>query len=317
MARGYMLQFAFGTEDFDFDRTGSRLLVSAQERRSHRPEGSIWAVPITGAGPGKPYKLTVERGETKDPFHPVGISLLQNGDEQLLFVINRHNRPRLRAVEVFEVHGDTLKMTRPPLRSDHLINPNDILAVSRNEIYISNDAGSRTQFGIAIERVLRWARGNVIHYDFDSNQWKEVASAIEFPNGFALSSDGRRLFIAATMEKRIRVYSRRTDGELDQEEAPIELPSHPDNLLLEEDDRINVACHGNMWALLRHMRRIDKPSPSEVYRLDVDATATVRRERLFADDGREISGASTALVIGGRLYISQLMGNGIYVTELP
>ncbi len=313
-----VVQFAFGTEDFDFDPVGSRLLVSAQERRkSHesggeRPEGAIWAVPVSPDGPGVPYAMTLVR-DTGRKLHPVGISLVQDGGGQFLFVVNRDDKKGYRAIEVFRVDGDRLELQGEPLVSEHLTSPNDVLAVSRGECYVSNDSGSRKAWLAAAEKILRIPRGNVVHHGPEG--WSVAAPSVLFANGLALSRNGDRLFVAAFLEKRIRVYSRRPDGSLDPGFRTIDLPSYPDNLLWEAEGRLVVACARNSLALARHISSPSKPSPSDVFRLDVGASP-VRSERLCPDAVQEISGASTALVIGNRLYVSHLIGNGIQVVEL-
>lgn len=312
------LSFAYGTEDFDYDRRGGRLLVSAQDRRRQckgrpRPQGAIWAVPMAEGRVGTPYRLEILPAPPA-PFHPVGLSLWDGGDRRLVFVVNRPpGRAAPPTVEVFELKDRALQSLSSIARAE-LRRPNGIVAAGPDEVYVSNDGRTRFDLLDGLAKAVGLRTGNVLRCT--SKGCTEVARRIAFANGLVVSEDGSRLYVAAFGEKRIRVFERRKDGSLGAEREAISLRSHPDNLKWEDRAAglLNVACHRSGWATFRHLRDPERHAPSEGFRVRVSESAPP--EELFGP-GERLSAASTALVIDRKVFVSFLVEDGIAVLDAP
>lgn len=318
------LCFAYGTEDFAYDRRGERLIVSAQDRRpvpkgGRRPPGSIWVVPLAGGAAGTPYRLAIEGGLPEpEPFHPLGIALFDDGRSRRLFVVNRSDpesgEPFVRTVEVFDLVARTL-VRRQPIASSALRNPNGVAAVGADEIYVTND-GRSDGLADGLAKLLRLGTGNVLHCRGGS--CRPVADRIAFANGVAVSAGGDRLFVASFGDRALRVYRRAEDGTLAPKYATIRLPAQPDNLEWEDHAAgvLDVACHVDRLATYRHLRDVAEPAPSQGLRVYLNQTPPTH-QLLFYDSGRLAPASATALVVGRKLYVSFLADDGLAVYPAP
>ena len=89
-------------------------------------------------------------------------------------------------LKAYIIHVFTfINITFPPLS----FSPNDIVALSPNTFYFSNDAYGTSYVARNIERYLMLARGNVIYYD-GKNMHKVVDKGFGC-NGVAISPDKR------------------------------------------------------------------------------------------------------------------------------
>ena len=154
-----------GPEDLELDlrdARGPRLIVSSQEQRqSPRPMGTIFSVPLAADGTlGTPKAFELVARDAR-PFHPHGISLVA-GAPSLLYVIN-HVTDAEHAIEVFEIEGDRLLFRPPPLTSDLLTTPNDLVALPDGHVYVTNSGAGRSLGGL-LTALLGLRRGNVVHH---------------------------------------------------------------------------------------------------------------------------------------------------------
>ncbi|MCE9597744.1 MAG: SMP-30/gluconolactonase/LRE family protein [Spirochaetia bacterium] len=305
-----------GPEDFDLDVLSrpARLIVSSQERRLLDPNGefseagAIYQVPFTREAtlPAQPLPI-VERDGL--PFHPHGIHLVVSGGITLLYVIN-HAMHASHSIEIFELRARDLRFLRR-MRSPLLISPNDILALADGQFYVTNDHGE-TGIRQTLENLFAFGWSNVVHYR--AGYWSVVADKIAFANGLALSDSGDTLYVAGTRDRGLFKYARNTlTGQLAYSSF-INLNSGPDNLMWEKSGLLNVAAHPDVLAFVSHMRDKQKPSPADVFRVNVlDGTVT----RIYSNDGTQISAASTALVTGGRLFVSQVFEPAVLSCSAP
>jgi len=113
---------------------------------------------------------------------------------------------------------------------------NDMVVDGRGWVYVGDTgfnmaAGERPGPG----RVILWREGS---------SPRVVAEDITFPNGCAVTPDGRTFMIAETMAQRISRFTIAEDGSLQAREVFAELPSPPDGLCLDEQ--------GAVWCGLPH-----------------------------------------------------------------
>lgn len=96
-------------------------------------------------------------------------------------------------------------------------------------------------------RILLWQEGS---------QARIVAEDVVFPNGMAVTPDGRELFVAETMARRISRFAIAPDGSLSGRRVFAELDMPPDGMCLDEA--------GGLW--------IGMPEASRFVRLNPDGT---------------------------------------------
>ncbi len=293
-----------GPEDFEIDRADAkkpRLLVSAQDRRKRDPNGEamlagqIFSLPLD-AGTPEPLIL---KNRDELPFHPHGISLIRQGNESTLYVIN-HVMSVNHVIEVFTLKEKEL-IFKTRLRHPLLVHPNDLVALPDGELYVTNDHGKTGVAGF-IEDLFAAGWSNVVH--LKKGSWEIVAEGIAFANGVQVNSKGDRLFVSGTRDRGIHVYPRETaTGKIGAQVDFWNLNSGLDNLLWEDEYHLVTAGHPDVVAFLGHVRSAESHSPSEIFRVEA---VTGQFERIMANDGRLIDAASTALIFNGRLYMSQV-----------
>ncbi len=303
----HFAQGMWGPEDIELDRQdprGPRLIVSSQKRERARPPGAIFSIPLASGGAfGEPKPLTLA-GRGERAFHPHGISLVP-GAPPLLYVIN-HVTSREHAVEVFEIDGDTLRFRRPLLTDPLLTTPNDLVALRNGQIYVTN-SGAGPSFGGMLAALFGLRHGTVVR--FDGRRWSRAAEDIAFANGIAVNTAGDLLYVGGARDKAIHVFPRRPEtGEIGERIRTLEIGSGADNLTWADAHTLLAAAHPSIRAFAWHGAGLASTAPSEVYRVDVrDGSVT----RAFADDGTNVSAASTAILHDGRLYLGQVINDRV------
>jgi arylesterase/paraoxonase len=312
----------WGPEDIELDTStaaGPRLLVSVQERRHLKENtfvepGFIVAVNLAGEQPGPAVKLmlTDERGAPRpasQPFHPHGISLVKIGGEQLLYVVN-HAVGRGGHIEVFRVGEDRLAL-KQELRAPHdLLNrPNDLVALSNGDVYVTNLTQHESQFGGIVAELFGRGSGRVVRYH--NGSWDIAADHIGLANGIAARSDNGRLYVAASSENGIRVYDivSRSEPLASVDSAFLRTGKGLDNLSWQDQDKVLIAArHPNAAAFARHASRSTSASPSRILRVPLNGQSPTE---LYHDDGHELSAASVGIFWMNRLYIGQVFEKGV------
>lgn len=321
-----MISVGPGPEDFAWDSTRSRLLISSVFRTTkNKSAGRIQALTIpVGEAPTTPRRLVkdlilVDRPVKRPIFYPVGLSLVANGSDTLLYVIVSGGGVRgPHAIEKFRVEDDRL-VFQDLFESTLLIEPNDVLALPGDELYVSNASG---HYGVkrVFEQLFKKRWSTVVHRPAGSRNatsddipWETVASGIGFPNGLSLGAAGGQLHVAAFNEKRLLTFQRDSEtGRLSKKPVRVvSLPAHPDNLT-EDGDAVVIAAHPDRKKTLANIRDNTKASPSVVYRIAADGSF----HQIFADDGAKVSASSTAFIRDRVLYVSQVGRPSIAVCPL-
>ena len=307
-----------GAEDLQIDRKDGLVFISASDRRANPPSklDGIYTLKL-GDPTAKPVRLA---GTPKD-FHPHGISLFRAADGSLtLMVVNHVNSLNAdhSSINVFTVtvESGTAKLSEiGDIQSDKLISPNDIVAVGKEQFYVTNDHGSSTPFGMKLENYLMLPRANVLY--FDGNVFKEVANNLVFANGINVSPDGNRVYVAETTAHRIQTFTRDLfSGKLTQE-ASVTLPSGPDNIDVDEKGGLWVADHPKLFGVLAYRDDPSKPSPSEIFRLPVKNGVPQDAQRVYTNLGQEIGASSVGAVADGHLFIGSIFDPKILDCTLP
>ena len=255
----------------------------------------------------------------------------------LLYVINHHdeedasptvgcvrepepgNRPV--SVEVFRVEPSRLVFIQRLEEPSILTNANDLAATPSGDVWITDPPP--TTLGVLREGLFGHGASKVVHFACMEPGPREPAVPWTVDRGLG----GRRVRQRHRLRRRRRTAawtgstSRRAPAEeihrlrvdigraIWTRRVPgLALDGMPDNLTwLDPDHRtLLVAVHSNPRRYLQHTIRHQVRSPSRTVRLDLNPT--LRRQTLFEDDGRQVSGASTAACVDGDLILGQVFG---------
>jgi len=297
-----------GPEDMVLDEFNGapRLLISSCERRKPVLSGEIYAFDLKSGN-------THVMPRTNEPaslaaFLPHGMDIRHDAGITELYVILHDPHHKGKRVEngvgVYRVFRNQLRMTALLEDKRCLWSPNDLSVLPTGEIYVSNDYMSR------MDLFLGRKVSEVAHYDPRSGKWEIVADRLAFANGIYATS--RHVYVSATRGNRILSYPRNPDGTLGTPKVIATLKGG-DNIM-PYGKYLLVCAHFDDLAFMRHQKDAGKPSPSVVFRID---PASGEKRAIYADDGRVISAASTALVVGKKLYISQVFDPFILACDVP
>ncbi len=291
-----------GPEDLTVDPETRVAWVSSFDRaaaeRGESGRGAIYAYAL-GEDDATPVNATPE---APADFHPHGISLWQGGGgRDSLFVVN-HAAGR-HSIEIYDIVMGRL-VHRRTLADPLLVSPNDVVTVSPDRFYVTNDHGRPEGFGRVLEEWLRLPLASVVY--FDGSRFVEAATGIRMANGIQASPDGRTLYVAASLGREVRVYDREPEsGALELRER-IPLGTVPDNIELDAEGALWIAAHPKVLQLVRYNAGRVATVPSQVLRVVRGTTGRWQVEEVLLDRGDALSAASTAAPHASRLLVGAI-----------
>jgi hypothetical protein len=294
-----------GPEDMVLDSTGGteRLLVSCNERRFDTVFGEIYEVKLNDNS-----VRIIPRINTPEDiiFNPHGIDIKTINDITRLYAISHNNDKERHTIVVYRVYADSLVYETLYENQAAMNTPNDLAVTEKGDIYVSNDAGKR---GSVWEQLLKLKRSNIVYYDSELKLWKKVADGLVYANGVAV--DDTCVYVATTRTNKLFSYKREADGNLSNRRTLAEVPGQ-DNIMFYGDELI-FTSHPKVFKFLKHVKSSEKKSPSQVHSYN---RKTGEYKLMFTDDGYRISASSTALIVGDKLYISQVFDPYILQVKL-
>jgi arylesterase/paraoxonase len=257
--------------------------------------GAIYSYDL-GTASAQPVNLTPDAAPD---FCPHGLSLLlAPGGGSFLFVIN-HAGGR-HAVEVYEVAERRLVLRRT-LTDPLLVSPNDLVAVTATQVYVTNDHRHPAGFMRTVEDYLRRPWANVVMWN--GTGFREVAGGIRLANGINASPDGKTVYVMSTIGMSMRIYDRNpASGALSlRGETP--LGSGVDNVEVDNDGTLWIGAHPQLLTVVRYMAGARPYAPSQVLRVVFRGGGDYAVNEVFLDRGEQLSASSVAAVWGKRLLI--------------
>lgn len=298
-----------GAEDLEWSPTLGRIVVSADYRPGKNvenpPSGGIYLL----AAEGKPLLERVSE-DVPFSFHPHGIALWEEGGKVRLFAIN--HRPEMSTIEIFDWNGKRFAFVKT-LQDPLLITPNDVIATGPEALWISHDHGSRSHFLQQLEHYSRIGRGFLSRYD--GTAFARAADGIFFANGLALDKQRKLLYVAAMLEKSVRVYD--VSSAEPKLLRAIPLSAGPDNITLDSDGTLWAGAHPKILTLKKHSEEHGLPAPSLVMRVKEPWRDGAVGEEMMVNDGSAISAASVALPLGKQLFLGSIYDQKILSCPKP
>ena len=295
-----------GTEDIAIDHATGLAFVSATDRRTDRG-GGIFLIDLDN-----PVSATRVSPPDQADFHPHGISLWHGtGSETRLFAIS-HASNGDDTVEIFDVaEGGSLSHLES-ISFPAMYSPNDLLAVGPRQFYASNDRGEDTGLIGTLEPYFGLPLSSAVYYD--GTDGRRIKKGLVTSNGINQSLDGKTIYIAEPLKRRIKVYDRDiSTGELTRR-ATIKVNTAPDNIDVDQDGTIWVAGHSEIFKFLAHAQDAAKAAPSHVVKIDPDSHAV---EDVFISIDGEINASSVGAVLGDTLLVGAVFDSNVMICPLP
>jgi arylesterase/paraoxonase len=296
-----------GAEDVTIHPRTRIAYISATDRRSALAggpgRGAIYAYDLKA---DSPQLQNLTPGADED-FHPHGISLYVGGDgRDALYVIN-HAGGR-HTIEIYDLVGTSLSH-RGTLSDPLLVSPNDLVAVGRDRLYVTNDHANPAGLARQLEDYLRRSISTVVYYD--GSRFVEAASGIRYPNGINVSGTGETLYVASTTGGIVLVFQIEPESGSLEERGIIEVGTGVDNIEVDREGDLWIGAHPKLLTFVQHTGDADQLAPSQVIRISQPDTDAPRVEEVFLSLGEDLSGSSVGTAHGDRLLVGSVMDDGI------
>ena len=303
-----------GPEDVALNRSKKWLYVSSHNRRNAEETGKLFAIDLNKPDAElKPLALNVQY---PPHFKPHGMSLVElpSGKERL-YVISHpllDGDAEMHTIEVFEGAGLNFNHIQT-LKSPKLVSPNDVHATLDGRIFVSNDHAAAKGYQRTMDDALK-NKTSLLSY-FDGKAWTYIGRPVASGNGVLLRKEGDKEYVyrSAFFENAVVKYEiiKTEQGNTDLlEVARINVEHGPDNLELDEQGNMLVAVHPSVARFLMHLVSPGQKSPSQIMKINL---ANQQVQKIYANDGTQISAASTAVVLGNRLIMSQVFEDFLLV----
>lgn len=302
-----------GAEDMALEHRTGLVFISSDDRRSvmegNPKQGAIFLLNLNSPS-HRLFNLTRDFG---NEFHPHGISLVTNAiGRKRLFVVNHRHDGQF--IEVFDYENDLLQHVRS-ISGALLNSPNDVVGVDFERFYVTNDHGNRSAFGRKLEDYLRLSRANVLFYD--GQNFSVAAGGIKYANGINVSRDGQYIYVAATTDGKILVYSREEGSGSLMFRYDIDLHSGVDNIDVDPQGNLWVAAHPKLLTFVAHSKNPKLLSPSQVFHIVFTGVSSYEVNEVLLDDGSHLSGSSVAVKHKNNLFVGSVFDDHVLVCLLP
>jgi len=297
-----------GAEDITISYADRFALISATDRSSldskEQEIGDLYKMDLSDNN-FQPVRL---KSELKD-FAPHGISFYKEGDTHRVMAIN--HTPDAHFIEEFELQGTDLLHKKTHSHSS-MIRPNDLVMVDASRFYFTNDHKYTKGLGRLVEEYGGLAICNVVYYD--GEQYREVAKGIAYANGINIDRKRNLLYVASVRGFLVKVYKIASDGSLSFIED-IPCGTGVDNIELDEAGNLWLGCHPNLLRFNAYAKGKREIAPSEIIKVSYRAKGDYDVEKVYSNDGSEMSGCSVAAPFDNKILVGNVMDDHFLVLE--
>ena len=295
-----------GVEDITVDPETNVAYFSAQDRRNPESTGAILSMNLNDST--KKFVNLTERIKISE-FRPHGLSFLNIGNKKFLFVISHKDLKN--DIVKFEIIGDSLNYLSK-FSSTEFVSPNDILAISENQFFLTNDHDSRVKWKVLIFDFLRIPTGNVVYYDGTTT--KKVTEKLIYPNGIVISKDGSKIYVTSTLDKSIHIFEPQTQTNQLKSLDYFPTAYPPDNIEINREGNLIVGCHPKLFSFMAYRKNGSKLSPSAIIEINKDDFKD--QKTLYLNDGKEISGSSIGAPFYSKNNKQNLLVGSVYDSKV-
>lgn len=270
------------------------ILVSCAERREKIASSEFWIInPISEKA--KPLSVKQLPSDVHLDLHGIEIRTLR--DTQFVFAIDHDPLKNKHHIQVFYLLDSALVYYNTIRNDDYLINPNDLCSDVEGNLYVSNFLGKGSPVW---QYLFNIPKSSIVKFDATSHTWSVLADKLRYANGVIVFRE--KLYISTTRMKGIYVLDKNKTLQRVNDSNRIVNIKGLDNIM-SDGDSLYTTAHPSFGKFFRHAIHPKNDSPSQVFSIDPEKK-TYRL--LYQSNGKEISGASTALPIAGKLFISQV-----------
>ncbi|XP_053121028.1 serum paraoxonase/arylesterase 2-like isoform X2 [Hemicordylus capensis] len=279
-----------GLKSFAPDKRGEILLMDLNEKNS------------------QPTELRISRGFDLAAFNPHGISTFIGDDDAVyLFVVNHpHSKT---TVELFKfVEEENYLVHLKTIRHELLASVNDIVALSPDSFYATNDHYFTELILMLLEMFLGLTWTNVVYYS--PKEVKEVAKGFYSANGINMSPDGKYVYVVDLLDHNIHVFENHANFTLTPLKV-LQLDTLVDNISIDPyTGDLWLGCHIDGFKLF--MYDPENLPGSEVLRIQDILSEKPTVTQVHVDDGSIIQGSSVAALYGKKLLIGTVFHRALY-----
>jgi len=121
-----------------------------------------------------------------------------------------------------------------------------------------------------------------------------AAEGLAYANGIQVDRSGTRLYVATTIGRSLHLFARDIPTGKLTKERDISLGTGADNIEIDADGNLYIACHPKLLSFSAHTKNRARPSPSQVLKISFSTADRYAIKEIYLNDGKEISGSSTA-----------------------
>ena len=308
------VEIAPGTEDVTIDPDLGIAFVSAADRRAwYNDTGAEGVNPLNGI-----YALSLDGSDAvrrvsppMENFLPHGISLWRGeGGTKHLFAVN-HPPTGEQIVEIFDV-SETGDLTHlESVSFDAMHSPNDVVGVGPLQFYATNDKRFEAGLLYTAEAYLALPISDVVYYD--GVEGRSIHGGFAYPNGINRSADGKTIYVAELLNRRIAVFDRNLETGALKRVKKLRVDTAPDNIEVARDGALWVAGHDRIFDFLNHAKDPNEVAPSHVIRVNPD---NGRETDVFISVNGEINASSVGAVWDNTLIVGAVFDGHVEVCPM-
>ncbi|XP_051872177.1 serum paraoxonase/arylesterase 2-like [Pristis pectinata] len=253
-------------------------------------------------------ELRISRGFEVESFNPHGLSTyIEKDGTVLVFVVNHPQHTS--TVELFKFEEEQRSLTHlKTIRHELLNSVNDIIAVSSQSFYATNDHYYSSTYLRILEDCFGFQWGNVVYYS--PTEVKQVATGYGFPNGIDISTDGKHIFLAETSFYTIHVMEINPNHSLTPKKS-LDVGVLPDNVKVDpKTGHLWIGSCFNLWKALLY--NPENPPGSEVIRVESILSKDPKVTHVYMNNGSVLQSTSVAMVYEDKLLIGTIFHKALY-----
>lgn len=291
-----------GVEDFALARADSLLILSVNDRAASRKgEQGLYGLYLIDLR-DESFSPVAITDEIDFPFYPHGISIYQIDSAKYGVMAINHAQGK-HTVESFLLEGKKLTHLQT-IKGSLLISPNDLVMMSPETFYYSNDHGTTSKLGVFAENYLGLRASNVGYFDGDA--FRIVADGIAYANGVQYDFERNLLYVASPRGFLVRVFEVAVNSDLNFIED-IDAGTGVDNIELDESGRLWIGCHPNLIGYTLYAGGKLEMAPSEIITVDYQKGTGAKIESVWIDTGEIMSASTVAVPFGDYLFVGNVM----------
>jgi len=298
-----------GAEDITVSVIDSFAIVSSTDRGNFPPlEEEIGGLYFLDLKSGN-FNIKPLTEAINKPFAPHGISMFKKDSTYRVAAINHTSKGH--SIEVFTLNGGKLTLEKS-LTDDSMISPNDIVLIDENRFYFTNDHYYTEGFGRLMEDYAGYSASNVIY--FDGKNYTKVANRIAYANGINFDVKRNLLFVASPRKFLVKVYSANSDGSLEFIED-IPCKTGVDNIEFDTEGNLWIGAHPNLLKFAAYAQGKEAISPSEIIKIEYKGKNNYTVEKIYVNDGAEMSASTVAAPFGNFLLTGNVMDENFLILK--